>query len=325
MHTFCCARSIPMPGVPLPASIQFIERVKRYFVISLIARGDQSTMLDLELLRTFVAVADRGGFRRAAEQLYLTQSTVSQQIKRLEQEAGRPLFARTTRAVALTPDGEVLLGDARRLLRLEEAARQRLTGKRLSGTIRLGAVEEVAGGSLPPALGRFARLHPEVRLEVFISVSRDLIDRLDAGGLDVVLAKRPWGTSRGRVLWREPLVWAAAEAFQLGPEAMLPLALYHEPSISREAALAALRRTERSWYILCTSPSLTGVRAAALAGLAVTPILRGALQPGLRVLGEVDGLPALPDAELVLVEKPEPDQATAALAEALATIRSVQA
>src|SRR5712675_2393218 len=164
-------------------------------------------MLDLELLRAFVAVADCGGFHRAAERLNLTQSTVSQQVKRLELETKRPLFRRTTRSVALTDEGEMLLGDARRLLQLEEAARHRLTVPRLSGVVRLGAVEEVADAALPPALGRFARLHPNVRLEVQVGVSSELIDQLDAGGLDVVLAKRPWGTSRGRFVWREALVW----------------------------------------------------------------------------------------------------------------------
>jgi DNA-binding transcriptional LysR family regulator len=102
-------------------------------------------MLDFELLRAFVAAADCGGFRRAAERLNLTQSTVSQQIKRLELETERPLFRRTTRSVALTDDGEMLLGEARPLLQLEEAARLRLAAPRLSGTVRLGVVEEVAG------------------------------------------------------------------------------------------------------------------------------------------------------------------------------------
>src|SRR4029077_13292216 len=132
------------------------------------------------------AVADCGGFHRAAERLNLTQSTVSQQIKRLELETKRPLFRRTTRSVALTDDGEMLLGDARRLLQLEEEARQRLAAPRLSGTVRLGVVEEVAGGSLPSALGRFAALHPGVKLEVQIGVSAELIGQLDAGRLDVV-------------------------------------------------------------------------------------------------------------------------------------------
>ena len=146
-------------------------------------------MLDFELLRAFVAVADCGGFHRAAERLNLTQSTVSrEQIKRLELETKRPLFRRTTRTVALTDDGEMLLGDARRLLQLEEAARHRLAAPRLSGTVRLGVVEEVASGSLPPALGRFATLHPGVKLEVQIGVSAELIEQLNAGRLDIVFA-----------------------------------------------------------------------------------------------------------------------------------------
>src|ERR1700687_994399 len=167
-------------------------------------------MLNFELLRAFVAVADCGGFHRAAERLNLTQSTVSQQIKRLEFETKRPLFRRTTRSVALTDDGEMLLGDARRLLQLEEAARHRLAAPRLSGTVRLGVVEEFAGGSLPPALGRFATIHPGVKLEVQIGVSAELIEQLNAGRLDVVFAKRPLGTSKGRLLWREPLGWGGA-------------------------------------------------------------------------------------------------------------------
>src|SRR5260370_23548817 len=165
-------------------------------------------MLDFELLRAFVAVADCGGFHRAAERLNLTQSTVSEQIKRLELETKRRLFRRTARTVALTDDGEMLLGDARRLLQLEEAARRRLTAPPLSGTVRLGAVEEVAGGSLPPALGRFARSHPNVKLEVQIGLSSPLIEQLDAGRLDVVFAKRPLGTSRWRLVWRATLVVA---------------------------------------------------------------------------------------------------------------------
>src|ERR1700735_3129327 len=163
-------------------------------------------MLDFELLRAFVAVADCGGFHRAAERLNLTQSTVSQQIKRLELVTQRPLFRRTTRSVALTDDGEMLLGDARRLLQFEEAARHRLSAPRLSGTGRLGAVEEVAGASLPSALGRFAKLHPGVRLEVQTGVSAELIEQLNAGRLDTVFAKRPLGPSRGRLGGRGALV-----------------------------------------------------------------------------------------------------------------------
>jgi DNA-binding transcriptional LysR family regulator len=274
-------------------------------------------MLDFELLRSFVAVADCGGFHRAAERLNLTQSTISQQIKRLELETKRPLFRRTTRSVALTDDGEMLLGDARRLLQLEEAARHRLAAPRLSGSVRLGVVEEIAGGSLPSALGRFAMLHPGVKLEVQIGVSAELIEQLNAGRLDVVFAKRPLGTSRGRLVWREAMVWTTAETFDLVAGAPLPLALYRERSVSREAALAALSNSELSWEIVYTSPSLTGVRAAALAGLAITPLPASAVVAGLRILGAEEGLPRLPDLEFAIYEKARPDRAPAALAAAL--------
>lgn len=277
-------------------------------------------MLDLELLRAFVAVADCGGFHRAAEQLHLTQSTISQQIKRLELETRRPLFRRTTRSVALTDEGEMLLGDARRLLQLEEAARQRLVAPRLSGSVRLGVVEEVAGGSLPSALGRYAALHRGVKLEVQIGVSAELIEQLDTGRLDLVFAKRPLGTSKGRLVWREPLVWTAAETFDLVPGAPLPLALYRERSVSRDAALSALRDGELGWEIVYTSPSLTGVRAAAVAGLAVTPLPLSAVTNGLRILGTGDGLPPLPDLEFAIYEKRRPDKASEALAGALLTL-----
>src|ERR1700730_12748511 len=277
-------------------------------------------MMEFELLRSFVAVAECGGFRRAAEQLNLTQSTVSQQIKRLELETKRPLFRRTTRTVALTDDGEMLLGEARRLLQLEEAARGRLTSPPLSGTVRLGAVEEVAGGSLPPALGLFASSHPNVKLEVQIGVSSPLIEQLDAGRLGVVFAKRPQGTSRGRLVWREPMVWAAAETFELVAGAALPLALYREHSVSRDAALIALRERELVWQMVYTSPSLTGVRAAARAGLAITPLPASALIAGLRILGVEEGLPRLPDLEFAIYEKARPDKAAAALAAVLLTL-----
>ena len=274
-------------------------------------------MLDFELLRTFIAVADCGGFRRAAERLNLTQSTVSQQIKRLELEVNRPLLQRTTRSVALTDDGEMLLGDARRLLQLEEAARHRLAGPRLSGLVRLGVVEEIAGGSLPSSLGRFAALHRDVKLEVQIDVSAELIGQLNAGRLDVVFAKRPLGTSKGRLVWREPLVWAAADTFDFVPGTALRLALYRERSVSREAALTVLQDSELTWEIVYTSPSLTGVRAAALAGLAITPLPTTAVVPGLRILGVDEGLPRLPDLEYAIYEKTHPDKAAVVLAAAL--------
>jgi DNA-binding transcriptional LysR family regulator len=203
------------------------------------------SMLDFELLRAFVAVADCGGFHRAAERLNLTQSTISQQIKRLEFETKRPLFRRTTRSVGLTNDGQMLLSDARRLLQLEEAARYRLVAPRLSGSVRLGVVAEVAGGSMPSALGRFATLHPNIKLKVQIGVNAEMIGHLNSGRLDLVFAERAFGTSRGRLVWRDPLVWAAAETFDPVPGAALPLALYRERSV--QPTLPLRHSATRKW------------------------------------------------------------------------------
>ena len=174
-----------------------------------------------------------------------------------------------------------------------------------------------AGAGVDNLPGEFAALHPGVKLEVQIDVSAELIEQLNAGRLDVVFAKRPLGTSKGRLVWREALVWVAADTFDLIPGAALPLALYRERSVSREAALAALQDGELTWEIVYTSPSLTGVRAAALAGLAITPLPASAVIAGLRILDAEEGLPRLPDLEFAIYEKARPHKAAAALAAAL--------
>jgi len=155
---------------------------------------------------------------------------------------------------------------------------------------------------------------------VQIGVSAELIEQLNAGRLDVVFAKRPLGTSKGRLVWRKPMVWAAADTFDLIPGAALPLALYRERSVSREAAINALQEGDLTWEIVYTGPSLTGVRAAALAGLAVTPLPASAVIAGLRILGAAESLPRLPDLEFALYEKTRPDKAASALAAVLLTL-----
>ncbi len=163
-------------------------------------------MLDADLLRTFVAIADAGGFTRAAERLNLTQSTVSFQIRRLEQQAGKKLLRRTTRKVTLTPEGEGLLGYARGILQLQDAARRHLAGQgSLSGFVRLGASEDFASGGLAMALAGFRHAHPAIRLDVSVGLSRNLIAALDDDELDIVLANArqaiPEAKNCGASLW----------------------------------------------------------------------------------------------------------------------------
>jgi len=255
-------------------------------------------VFETDLLRSFVTVAEAGGFTRAAEVLHSTQTTVSAQIRRLEAQAEQALFVRTTRSVTLTPAGETLLGYARTILHLNDDARARLSGASYCGELRIGASEDLANDWLPRTLQRYARQHPALRLELEIGIGPRLFQMLDDRKLDLVVGGHCHGDKLGRRLWQEPLVWAFAEHGELREP--LPLAFFPEPCPYREAALLALAKVHRKWRIACISPSLAGVRAIALAGLAATPMPQSAICPGLRILGRQDGLPSLPYVEYVI-------------------------
>jgi DNA-binding transcriptional LysR family regulator len=257
--------------------------------------------LDTDLLRTFAAVVDHSGFTRAAERLFLTQSTISAHIRRLEEQVGQALLARSTRAMALTAAGEMLLRHARTILRLDKEARARLAGSTFSGRIRIGASEDFADSWLPFVLRRFGTRHPAMHLTVELAVGPKLFRARQAGRLDLVVGSECRSNVRGRLLWKERLVWAAAEDL-LTPASgdAIPLAVFREPCPYREAAIAALKRKRRKWRVAFVGSSVAGVRIAALAGLAVTPLPQSALGPALRDVGAAEGLPALPTVKFLV-------------------------
>jgi DNA-binding transcriptional LysR family regulator len=262
---------------------------------------------ELDVLRTFVAIVDNGGFTRAAERVGRTQSTVSLQIKKLEEGIGRRVFEREPgRELQLTPDGEILLTYARQMLRLGDEARSRLMEPDAAGTVRLGTPEDFATAHLPDVLARFARAHPRVALEVNCDFTVNLLDAFSKGQYDLVLFKRePQGKGGGVGVWREVLVWAAAPRLVLSPGEPLPLVLAPVPDVYRKRALASLDAEKRPWRIVYTSPSLAGLQAAVRAGLGVTVLPREMVPPGLTILGEAEhGLPVLPDTEIVLYRAP---------------------
>ena len=251
-------------------------------------------VLDLDEIQSFVCVATCGGFRKAADRLGCTQSTVSHHVSQLEKRFGRALFLRTTRSVRLTDEGEQLLEEAQRLLEAEASLREHFSISHIQGRVRLGASEEVASTKLPPILARFSQTHPGVSLEVKVGTSVELIRACQEGTMDVALVKRPPDSEHGEVLWREPLVWAAANHFRQDRNTSIPLALYQqEESISRRTVLDALRTQQRRFHVIYTSFSLEGIRAAVVAGLAVAAMPQSALGKGMTVLGEEANLPAL--------------------------------
>lgn len=275
-------------------------------------------MFETELLRTFVTVAECGGFSRAAERLNSTQSTVSHQIKRLEMQAARTFLRRTTRSIALTEDGEIMIDYARKFLRLADDAKQHFNAPKLEGQVRLGASDDFATYSLPEVLARFKRIHPNVRLSVDVGLSGSLVERLDAGDFDLVLGKRRVGDEQGEFVFREKLVWVASPDFEMTPGEPVPLAVYPKPCLYRCIAVEELDRAGRECNIVYTSPSLSGIRAAAVAGIAITPLAANFTTPELVPFRGEEQLPELPEVEFALFRKKGREtKATRALADLL--------
>jgi DNA-binding transcriptional LysR family regulator len=257
-------------------------------------------MLEPVLLQTFLTVAETRSFTQAAERLGLRQSTVSQHIRKLEQEAGRRLFVRDTHSVTVTADGEAMIEFARNILAANQRAERYFAGSQLRGRLRFGASEDFVASRLPEVLREFVRAHPQVDVELTVGLSGDLNQKLGRGELDLVCGKRRPGEDHGRLIWRDRLVWVSGESALFDPSAPTPLILYPPPSISREIALAALEHSGRVWRIVCTIGGLSGLRAAALAGLGVTVVAASLIPPGLVEIGSGLGLPDLGTVEFVL-------------------------
>lgn len=261
-------------------------------------------MFDPVLLRTFLVVAETRSFTKAAARLGVRQPTVSQHIRRLEEAAGRQLFARDTHSVDLTGDGEAMIGFADTIMDGMERATSYFAGPQLRGRVRLGASEDIVLGQLPAVLGRFRRSHPLVDLELLVEMSHTLHQKLRAGELDLILAKSRPGDEPGRSVRREPLVWAGVPDHQFDLTDPIPLIMHPLPSITREHVTQVLQRARLSWRIACTSASISGLRAAVLAGLGIAVFARSLVPAGLVELGE--GLPELGEVEFVLTARGTP-------------------
>ena len=264
--------------------------------------------LELDLLRAFVAVAEAGGFTAAAEVVGRSQSAVSQKILKLEDLLGRRVFERTSRSLTLTREGEQLLVMARRILELNDLAVRSLLEPTV-GSLRLGVSEDFVPHLLPGMLARFQRLYPGLHMELRTGLSCELLAAYDAGQLDTVIAKKSGTAQRGRVIWREQLVWMASAAYQPDFERPAPLVLLPPPCTYREIMIRALDAVRRPWFAACTASSLSGIRAAVAGGLGVTVLGRSFIGPDMQALRAPEHWPALPMTEVVLLgeERAETD------------------
>ncbi len=272
-------------------------------------------LLETDLLRTFVAIAETGSFTRAARQVFRTPSALSMQIKRLEQMLESTLFVREARQVRLTPEGEALLGYSRRLLKLNEEAVARFRTPELEGTVRFGMPDDVGTRILPAVLARFARSHPAVQVDVIVGRSTEMIARLDAGELDLVLVtagNHGQDSQRGEVVHTEPLVWAGREGGVAAERRPLPLALAAHGCAWRSTALDALDVAGISYRVAYNSENCAGQEAAMLADLAVAPFPASMTRTPLLRL---EGLPPLADYRTVMYRRPAAGPAAETLAD----------
>lgn len=255
--------------------------------------------IDIDLMRCFVTVAEMRSFTRAAAALFRSQSTISSQIRRLEELAGQTLLQRSAHEVLLTRAGEDFLGYARRIVALHDEALDVVNAQSVSGRVRLAVMDDYATVVLPETLSRFVRSHPDVELEVTTGFTRDLLNSLGEE-FDLVLATQKAGDGRGAVLRTERTAWACSDRHPFALEEPLQLALLKAPNMYREWALAALNDAGLSWRILFSSSSIGAVEAMAASGSALTVVKTGTARPGLRLLGAEDGLPGLPASEIAL-------------------------
>lgn len=256
--------------------------------------------LDLDQLRTFVAIAESGSFTRAAEAVHKTQSAVSMQMRRLEERIGKAIFARDGRMSKLTEDGERLLGYARRMVRLSDETLCAFDETGLSGSVRLGTPDDYADRFLPEILARFARSNPRVEVSVICEPSLTLMDLARRAEVDLAIVTA-CGDMEAEVVRQEPLLWVASNSHHVEGEEVLPLALSKPPCMWRTAALDSLSSVGRKYRVLYTSGNSTAVAAAVQAGLAVTVLAESALRSGMRVLSEADGFPRLPSCEIGII------------------------
>ncbi|KVK88266.1 LysR family transcriptional regulator [Burkholderia cepacia] len=292
---------------------------------------------DVAALRSLVAGVDLGSFAKAADRVARSSSAVSAQIRKLEEQAGTPLFVKSGRGLALTEAGDAMLRYARRMIELNDEAAAAVRGVNLDGWVRVGLQEDFGEAILPDVLGRFARAHPKVRIEARVARNADLLDRLDANQLDLALV---WGDPASAALLSRPgidsdaiaqvpMQWvgaagaggfgvpggadegaeaeaAAAHAAAGGRAAgdALPLVVFDRPCRFFGAATDALDRAGVPWRVAFTTPSLAGLWAAAAAGLGLTVRSHYGLPASVRVLDAASlGLPALPSLPLILLRR----------------------
>ncbi|WP_350333292.1 LysR substrate-binding domain-containing protein [Coralliovum pocilloporae] len=260
-----------------------------------------SYLLDLDQLKTFVAIADTGSFTRAAERVNKTQSAVSMQMRRLEERVAKPIFVRDGRQSRLTGEGHLLLDYARRMLALNNETFAAFSEEALSGTVRLGLPDDYAPRLLPCILAAFANSHPTIEVNVTCINSNEVSRRIQDGDLDLGIVTHGDTQIGSRIIRREPLLWVTSAHHTAHCSDPVPLAVAPRNCCWRAKAIAALEAQGRDHRIAYSSASAYALSGAVLAGLAVAVLPESAVMPEMRILRERDGYPELPPCDIAIL------------------------
>ncbi|MBE7209435.1 MAG: LysR family transcriptional regulator [Gluconacetobacter diazotrophicus] len=279
-------------------------------------------LADLGQIQVFSVVADAASFSVAATRLGLSQSSVSTQVRALEERVGQKLLQRTTRRVSVTPAGEAMQVYARAMLTLNDDIRRSFARPAPDGRVRLGLVEDVLGVCLSRVLRLFRRLYPRFEIDIVAERSPALRRMLDEERLDVIVARRPVGRTGGTLLARLPTIWVGDPEVVPAERDPIPLMMVHAPNTLRTIAVTGIGQAGRQWHLAMESSSITGLRAALEAGLGLTVASAGLLPDFARPIPDPSLLPALDDSEIVLdratsAERPELDAFGTLVAESI--------
>ncbi len=258
--------------------------------------------IDTLTLQYFIAVAETGSFTKAAEQVGRTQSAISQQIIKLEQQLEKKLLIRD-KILTLTPDGDVFLGYARQIFALHREAITRFREPELTGEVRFGLPENFASAYLYEVLTDFSRMHPRIFLNIECDLTLNLFEKFKKKEFDIVLVKmnRPEDFPNGVEVWSEPLNWVG-DANLIDPEKPIPLVLSPQPCVYRRAAIQALEEIGRSWRLVFSSTSYTSTVAAVKAGMGIT-VMPSTLIPSDLKETKTHHMPHLPDTHVSLLKE----------------------
>jgi DNA-binding transcriptional LysR family regulator len=274
---------------------------------------------DMDALRTMVVGVELGSFARAASYVGRSQSAVSMQLKKLEEQANQPLFHRKGRGLVTTEAGEALLTYARRIIALNDEAAVSLGATTVKATVRMGIPQEFFDSLMPEALTRFSRKMPDVHVEVRAGRNHALEEEVRAGQLDVAFAYFQKGSdAHGTHIAGLPVRWfGAADLRRPADGEPVPLVLFDHPCLFRQITLRTLEVHKQRWRLALTTPSLPGIWAAVRASHGVTARISQRIPEGVHEVGAVFDLPQLPPIELRMLEADQLSPAAADLRDIL--------